>query len=339
MDIVTFALGKKYTNKSIASAMIGAKSITQENDKIKIVTFDDTVFYLDVDGLFTDAEREKLASFSDDLSRLDISDTGEILIDGSLVKADSVTTADIVSTVECGAIKVGDRVKAATNLQGVVEQLLIKEEKPSVILTISVSDGNTYDTIREKGINVTATCKATIAKKTYNISKVDWISGIIATETNVSATGGTFTRTLSASSDVTIICRATDTNNLTGSASKILSFVNPMYTAYINKDIDTTTITEDMVTGGAKLLKKKNTFTTDKIVLDKEKFCFAYDSSYGVLSSIKDVNNNFECINAFNRIEMDITTADGTIVKYYVYLMKFGEILEDSDNFKYQIKW
>ena len=122
MDIVTFALGKKYTNKSIASAMIGAKSITQENDKIKIVTFDDTVFYLDIDGLFTDAEREKLASFSDDLSRLDISDTGEILIDGSLVKADSVTTADIVSTVECGAIKVGDRVKTATNIQGVVEQ-------------------------------------------------------------------------------------------------------------------------------------------------------------------------------------------------------------------------
>lgn len=259
--------------------------------------------------------------------------------DGELIKADSVTTADVTATVECGAIKVGDKVKAATNLQGVVEQLLIKEEKPSVILTISISDGNTYDTIREKGISVTATCKATIVKKTYNISKVDWISGIIATETSVSATGGTFTRTLSASSDVTIICRATDTNNLTGSASKILSFVNPMYTAYINKDIDTTTITEDMVTGGTKLLKKKNTFTTDKIVLNREKFCFAYDSSYGVLSSIKDVNNNFECINAFDRIEMDITTADGTIVKYYVYLMKSEEILEDGDDFKYQIKW
>ena len=128
-------------------------------------------------------------------------------------------------------------------------------------------------------------------------------------------------------------------NNVSSSIS--YSFVNPMYTAYINKDIDTTTITEDMITGGAKLLKKKNTFTftTDKIVLDIEKFCFAYDSSYGVLSSIKDVNNGFECINAFDRIEMDITTADGTIVKYYVYLMKFGEILEDSDNFKYQIKW
>ena len=329
MDIVTFAV----LMSKIKSCLTGIASMDIGADKksIVITTNDGAKFTLNIPNPI---------DHPDFVNKLGWDDAENCLTyDGELIKADSETTADIVSTVECGAIKVGDRVKAATNLQGVVEQLLIKEEKPSVILTISVSDGNTYDTIREKGINVTATCKATIVKKTYNISKVDWISGIIATETNVSATGGTFTRTLSASSDVTIICRATDTNNLTGSASKILSFVNPMYTAYINKDIDTTTITEDMVTGGTKLLKKKNTFTTDKIVLNKEKFCFAYDSSYGVLSSIKDVNNNFECINAFDRIEMDITTADGTIVKYYVYLMKSEEILEDSDDFKYQIKW
>lgn len=329
MDIVTYAI----LMKKIKSCLSGIASMDIGADKksIVITTNDGTKFTLNIPNPISDP------IFLNKLGWDDVENC--LTYDGELIKADSVTTADIVSTVECGAIKIGDRVKTATNLQGVVEQLLIKEEKPSVILTISISDGNTYDTIREKGINVTATCKATIVKKTYNISKVDWISGIIATETSVSATGGTFTRTLSASSDVTIICRATDANNLTGSASKILSFVNPMYTAYINKDIDTTTITEDMVTGGAKLLKKKNTFTTDKIVLDKEKFCFAYDSSYGVLSSIKDVNNNFECINAFDRIEMDITTADGTIIKYYVYLMKSEEILEDGDDFKYQIKW
>ena len=329
MDIVTFAV----LMSKIKSCLTGIASMTIGDDKksIVITTNDGAKFTLNIPNPI---------DHPDFVNKLGWDDAENCLTyDGELIKADSVTTADIVSTVECGAIKVGDRVKAATNLQGIVEQLLTKEEKPSVILTISISDGNTYDTIREKGINVTATCKATIVKKTYNISKVDWISGIIATETSVSATGGTFTRTLSASSDVTIICRATDTNNLTGSASKILSFVNPMYTAYINKDIDTTTITEDMVTGGARLLKKKNTFTTDKIVLNKEKFCFAYDSSYGVLSSIKDVNNNFECINAFDRIEMDITTADGTIIKYYVYLMKSEEILEDGDDFKYQIKW
>ena len=329
MDIVTFAV----LMSKIKSCLTGIASMDIGADKKSIVITNN-------DGAKFTLNIPNPIDHPDFVNKLGWDDAENCLTyDGELIKADSETTADIVSTVECGAIKVGDRVKAATNLQGVVEQLLIKEEKPSVILTISISDGNTYDTIREKGINVTATCKATIVKKTYNISKVDWISGIIATETSVSATGGTFTRTLSASSDVTIICRATDTNNLTGSASKILSFVNPMYTAYINKDIDTTTITEDMVTGGAKLLKKKNTFTTDKIVLNKEKFCFAYDSSYGVLSSIKDVNNNFECINAFDRIEMDITTADGTIVKYYVYLMKSEEILEDGDDFKYQIKW
>ena len=330
MDIVVFSLLKAMIGRSLMGISSIKLDTTTNKHWIVTTTAGDT-FHVAIPNSVSNPE------FLDRLGWDDVENC--LTYDGELIKADSVTTADIVSTVECGAIKIGDRVKTATNLQGVVEQLLIKEEKPSVILTISISDGNTYDTIREKGIRVTATCKATIVKKTYNISKVDWISGIIATETSVSATGGTFTRTLSASSDVTIICRATDTNNLTGSASKILSFVNPMYTAYINKDIDTTTITEDMVTGGAKLLKKKNTFTTDKIVLNKEKFCFAYDSSYGVLSSIKDVNNNFECINAFDRIEMDITTADGTIIKYYVYLMKSEEILEDGDDFKYQIKW
>lgn len=330
MDIVVFSLLKAMIGRSLMGISSIKLDTTTNKHWIVTTTAGDT-FHVAIPNSVSNPE------FLDRLGWDDVENC--LTYDGELIKADSVTTADVISTVECGAIKVGDKVKAATNLQGVVEQLLIKEEKPSVILTISISDGNTYDTIREKGINVTATCKATIVKKTYNISKVDWISGIIATETSVSATGGTFTRTLSASSDVTIICRATDTNNLTGSASKILSFVNPMYTAYINKDIDTTTITEDMVTGGTKLLKKKNTFTTDKIVLNREKFCFAYDSSYGVLSSIKDVNNNFECINAFDRIEMDITTADGTIIKYYVYLMKSEEILEDGDDFKYQIKW
>ena len=330
MDIVVFSLLKAMIGRSLMGISSIKLDTTTNKHWIVTTTAGDT-FHVAIPNSVSNPE------FLDRLGWDDVENC--LTYDGELIKADSETTADVTATVECGAIKVGDKVKAATNLQGVVEQLLIKEEKPSVILTISISDGNTYDTIREKGISVTATCKATIVKKTYNISKVDWISGIIATETSVSATGGTFTRTLSASSDVTIICRATDTNNLTGSASKILSFVNPMYTAYINKDIDTTTITEDMVTGGTKLLKKKNTFTTDKIVLNREKFCFAYDSSYGVLSSIKDVNNNFECINAFDRIEMDITTADGTIVKYYVYLMKSEEILEDGDDFKYQIKW
>lgn len=329
MDIVTYAILMKKIKSCLSG--IASMDIGDDNQSIVITTNEGNQFRISIINPINDPNFVNKLGWDDAENCL--------TYDGELIKADSETTADVTATVECGAIKVGDKVKAATNLQGVVEQLLIKEEKPSVILTISMSDGNTYDTIREKGISVTATCKATIVKKTYNISKVDWISGIIATETSVSATGGTFTRTLSASSDVTIICRATDTNNLTGSASKILSFVNPMYTAYINKDIDTTTITEDMVTGGAKLLKKKNTFTTDKIVLNKEKFCFAYDSSYGVLSSIKDVNNNFECINAFDRIEMDITTADGTIIKYYVYLMKSEEILEDGDDFKYQIKW
>lgn len=258
--------------------------------------------------------------------------------DGELIKADSETTADIVSTVECGAIKVGDRVKAATNLQGVVEQLLIKEEAPAVVLTVTMSDGNTYDTIREKGVSVTATCKATVTKKSYNVKTVQWTSGIIATESSVLESGGTYTRTLNMTNTTTVTCKATDVNNLVGSASKPFTFVNPIYVSYIDETIDNMTITEDLITGGTKILKKKATFS-QPIVSANKKVCFAYDSSYGNLTSIKDTKNGFENIDSFIKSSLNITTADGTVVTYYVYLMDAPVTIYESDNFSYQLKW
>lgn len=343
MDIVAYALSKKYTNKSIASAMIGAKSITQEDDKIKVVTFDDAVFYLDIDGLFTDAEREKLDRFSKELSRIDIDANGNITVDGEAIKVNGsggTTTKDITATVACGAVPVGKKVPTGTDLQKALEMLLVKDESPATVLTLTLSDGKTFDTIREKGVPVNITAKAVVTKKSYDISKVEWTSGIIATESGVSASGGTFTRTLNnISSDVTITCKATDIKKLVGTGSKSLSYVNPIYMSYIDKDIDNSTITEDMITGGNKILKKKATFTSDKIILDKQKLCIAYDSSYGVLKSIKDVNNGFENIDSFIKSELDITTAGGTVVKYYIYLMQSPSILEEADNFKYQIVW
>ena len=258
--------------------------------------------------------------------------------DGELIKADSVTTADIVSTVECGAIKIGDRVKTATNLQGVVEQLLIKEESPSVVLTVTMSDGNTYDTIREKGVSVTATCKATVTKKSYNVKTVQWTSGIIATESSVLESGGAYTRTLNMTNTTTVTCKATDVNNLVGSASKPFTFVNPIYVSYIDETIDNMTITEDLITGGTKILKKKATFS-QPIVSANKKVCFAYDSSYGNLTSIKDTKNGFENIDSFIKSSLNITTADGTVVTYYVYLMDAPVTIYESDNFSYQLKW
>ena len=328
MDIVTFAV----LMSKIKSCLTGIASMTIGDDKksIVITTNDGAKFTLNIPNPI---------DHPDFVNKLGWDDAENCLTyDGELIKADSVTTADIVSTVECGAIKVGDRVKAATNLQGIVEQLLIKEESPSVVLTVTMSDGNTYDTIREKGVSVTATCKATVTKKSYNVKTVQWTSGIIATESSVLESGGAYTRTLNMTNTTTVTCKATDVNNLVGSASKPFTFVNPIYVSYIDETIDNMTITEDLITGGTKILKKKATFS-QPIVSANKKVCFAYDSSYGNLTSIKDTKNGFENIDSFIKSSLNITTADGTVVTYYVYLMDAPVTIYESDNFSYQLKW
>ena len=328
MDIVTYAI----LMKKIKSCLSGIASMDIGADKksIVITTNDGTKFTLNIPNPISDP------IFLNKLGWDDVENC--LTYDGELIKADSETTADIVSTVECGAIKVGDRVKAATNLQGVVEQLLIKEESPSVVLTVTMSDGNTYDTIREKGVSVTATCKATVTKKSYNVKTVQWTSGIIATESSVLESGGAYTRTLNMTNTTTVTCKATDVNNLVGSASKPFTFVNPIYVSYIDETIDNMTITEDLITGGTKILKKKATFS-QPIVSANKKVCFAYDSSYGNLTSIKDTKNGFENIDSFIKSSLNITTADGTVVTYYVYLMDAPVTIYESDNFSYQLKW
>lgn len=328
MDIVTFAV----LMSKIKSCLTGIASMTIGADKksIVITTNDGAKFTLNIPNPIDDPNFVNKLGWDDAENCL--------TYDGELIKADSETTADVTATVECGAIKVGDRVKAATNLQGVVEQLLIKEESPSVVLTVTMSDGNTYDTIREKGVSVTATCKATVTKKSYNVKIVQWTSGIIATESSVLESGGAYTRTLNMTNTTTVTCKATDVNNLVGSASKPFTFVNPIYVSYIDETIDNMTITEDLITGGTKILKKKATFS-QPIVSANKKVCFAYDSSYGNLTSIKDTKNGFENIDSFIKSSLNITTADGTVVTYYVYLMDAPVTIYESDNFSYQLKW
>ena len=328
MDIVTFAV----LMSKIKSCLTGIASMDIGADKksIVITTNNGAKFTLNIPNPI---------DHPDFVNKLGWDDAENCLTyDGELIKVSSATTKDITATTACGAISVGQKIPANTNLQTALETLLVKEESPAVVLAVSMSDGNTYDTIREKGVSVTATCKATITKKSYDVSKVQWTSGIIVTESSVATTGGTFTRTLNVSSDVTITCKATDIKGLSGTGSKPLTFVNPIYLSYIDESINNTTLTEDLITGGTKILKKKATFN-QSIISDNKKVCFAYDSSYGNLTSIKDVNNGFENLGSFVQSTINITTANGTVVPYTVYLMDAPVTIYEADNFLYQLKW
>ena len=68
MDTVTYALCKKNINKSIASANLGVKSISQNSEgNLVVTTKDDKEFILSIDGNLTQAQKDKLNSLDDNL--------------------------------------------------------------------------------------------------------------------------------------------------------------------------------------------------------------------------------------------------------------------------------
>lgn len=325
MDIVTFAV----LMSKIKSCLTGIASMTIGADKksIVITTNDGAKFTLNIPNPINDP------NFVNKLGWDDVENC--LTYDGELIKADSETTADVTATVECGAIKVGDKVKTATNLQGIVEQLLIKEEAPSVTVSLTVSDGKTYDTIREIGDSVSVTAKAVVTKKSYDVASTSWTTPSAISET-ATANGGTYTRVFSnVSNTTTFTFKAVDNKNLTGSNFKKVTFVYPMYNSLVDKDMDTTTITADDVTNGTKILKSKATF--DYVVTaSAEKVVWAIPQSYGQLKSIKDTKNGLELISGYEVTTLNITALDGTTVPYYVYVPVLESTIAD---FNYKLAW
>lgn len=253
-------------------------------------------------------------------------------------KGAGFTTDDVKSTLDVGAIKNGDIVKAGSNLQSFVEQLLTRDEAPSTLLTLTCSDGDSYDVVREKGVNINVNAKAVVTKKSYDISTGSWISPSVTSET-ISPTGGTYTKNFNNISDTTIFTfKAIDTEGLVGSSSKQIDFVDPIYVCYIDKTTDIADVTESMIKGGTKVLKKKGTITED-IISTNQKVGFCFPKSYGLLTSVRDVKNSFENLDSFDIKEIDITSVDGRIVRYYLYLNSLAVTLDASDKFQYQLKW
>ena len=249
--------------------------------------------------------------------------------DGELIKADSVTTADIVSNVTCGAIKPNSRVKSGSSLQSCMEQLLVEAVAPSVSISAVISDGQTATTVREKGVPVNATSiNATVTKKTSDIKSVVWSGGIVHTESSPSTSTKTYTQSKTGIKETTTFTvTATDMDGRVGKNSLTLTFVDAMRKLIIdgNKTIDV--VTEDDILACDKLLKTKATFT-ESYTVDGLKIGLAYPSSYGNLKQIVDVANNSNIISGFKTTTMNITTESG-VVEYNIYLGGSNSVVDN----------
>ena len=249
--------------------------------------------------------------------------------DGELIKADSETTADIVSNVTCGAIKPNSRVKSGSSLQSCMEQLLVEAVAPSVSISAVISDGQTATTVREKGVPVNATSiNATVTKKTSDIKSVVWSGGIVHTESSPSTSTKTYTQSKTGIEETTTFTvTATDIDGRVGKNSLTLTFVDAMRKLIIdgNKTIDV--VTEDDILACDKLLKTKATFT-ESYTVDGLKIGLAYPSSYGNLTQIVDVANNSNIISGFKTTTMNITTESG-VVEYNIYLGGSNSVVDN----------
>lgn len=267
--------------------------------------------------------------------------TDQLEYDGKPIE--SVITEEIVATVACGAVKVGDKVKQNTSLTEFAKQLLLQELAPKVTIT---SDLDYANTCYERGVDISPTLTITVSK--VNADDSD-IKNITLTSSPADATfdmannspnpnTNTIVKTVTLSETTSYTAKATNMIDKVGSKTAKFIFVDPIYYGGLDETLTIDTVTEaDILTGEKELINIPNEKEMTQILtINMKKIYIAYPQAFGELKGIKDVANGFELITGFEKGEIDITTVDGTVVPYYCYI---GVVRSNVTDFETDFKW
>ena len=160
--------------------------------------------------------------------------------------------------------------------------------------------------------------KADVIKKTSNVAKVEFYVGntVVHTITANVSDGGSFvyvyTPTTPIVSDTQFKVVATDIKDGNTNGTKNIKFVAKSYFGIVSSDIGAPT--ESVVKTLNSTLKDTKGYTYDGITTDWGKVCYAYPSSFGNLTSIKDMINNLNYTTEFTKTTL---TVDG--IEYVCY--------------------
>lgn len=215
-------------------------------------------------------------------------------------------TQPITTNVECGGIPSGTIFVTGTPLEDIFNKLLVKYINPSVSLRLSVGS------LRAKWSPLTSLTLTTSGSKgTSDIADIKLYDGSTLIETQ--STFGAFSYTPGAgiSSNTTFKAVVSDSQGKTSQATSSVSFVIPYYYGVsANASLsDPTTLTEDVSSKGNK---------TYKFTASEQYFYFAYDYSYGSLTSILDANG-FENLGNFTKVGKVTVTKNGKSYELMVY--------------------
>ena len=225
-----------------------------------------------------------------------------IFIDAkSLVDTGSLgsTTASVTANVEVGGIMVGDVVEEGTDIQELVEKLLIKYYPPTVTLTATPANK-----VVEIGESINVELTAAVTKKSLDVASVIFSDGTAATDVTE---GGSFLHEIADPvTDTTTFSVTVSDGKKEVSSSVKYTFVNPYYTGVVDAgavDVDITTLSKKIEEKG----KKKYSYEPRN-----QYVVFAYPTSYGDLTSILDING-FEQLPSFDKTSVTVGTVAYTV--------------------------
>lgn len=288
MDILTYAQSKKYTDGSILGidGVLRGKNCTIQSiekiDGINIVTFQWTAD----DGTVKTSTMQVLDGFP-------------------------VTTEDITSNVSIGSIIPGKTYPAGTEVQDILKDILTQYTPPTVTLTINPNT-SLYD-ITSDSVNQ-VTMNAVVTKKTSDVSKLEFFVNdalMHTVDTNVS-NGGIFLYTYNPATPIKTDTKfkvvVTDIKNGTSDSTKNIKFVAKSYYGIVDANIGAPT--ESIVKTLTAKLKDTKNLTYDGITTDWGKVCYAYPTSFGNLTSIKDMINNLNYTTEFTKTTLTVDGID-----------------------------
>lgn len=231
---------------------------------------------------------------------------------------ESELSTNVTANLTVGAISSGTTVAEGTTFTEFVQKILVTEIAPTISFSLSKSGNVVYGGSYTEVLTVSVSNMGT-AKK---INKIKWYEGdtLVHEDTIDSTVTGNWTYTMeTATSDTTTFkavvtyTKSDDTTTDVTKTASISFYYNKFYGA-----VDSLTPTEGTVESLSTALgtSKGGTYS---FTVSAGRIAYAYPSSLGALTSIKD-GNGFSLFNSFTRTSVTYTQ-NGVQVGYYLYVL------------------
>lgn len=309
MDIETYAICKKYTNKvalGIASMSVSGTTVTFVTTdgvtaKVTLPTPKDGV---GIKGIAIDANGHLIVTMTDNT-----------VIDAGLIGA--ALADDLDCNVSIGSVKIGDKFLAGTSLETIIRKMLTVYQKPAVSIVI-VPTKTVYDVVTETLSSIEIQVIA--SKKSKDITKIEWKSGntVISTKTAGVADGGTFPFTYTPGTPInetTKFSVAVSDDESSSVAEVTVSFVANSYWGIVGESVSSP-VESDIKALANKELKTKKGLTYSDILMTNSRIVYAYPKSFGALTSIVS-KEGYDYMSSYSQTTV---TVDG--IDYYCYTLK-----------------